>query len=174
MKILKVVGMVVASLVVLFLLGALVLPAQRHLERDVEIAAPPAVVYAYLMDLRKTPEWSAWVAMDPQTKQVFTGKAGEIGQSMTWDSTKLGTGLQTIVETKKNSVIRQELLFNGKDKAESSFLLAPTATGTKVTFTFDGAMAYPQGRWFGLLLEKFLGQAYEQGLASIKQHVEAK
>ncbi len=174
MKALKITGIVMAVLVAIFFGGAALLPAHCHMERSAEIKASPSEVYAYLMDLSKTAEWSPFVAMEPTAKTSFTGTAGQNGQVWSWEGAKLGVGTNTIVESTPNAFIHQELLFNGKDKAEADFRMVPAGDGTQLTWTFDCEMGYPGGRWMGLMMTKFMGGHYDTGLANLKTILEKK
>ncbi len=52
-------------------------------------------------------------------------------------------------------------------------LLAPEGNGTRVTWTLESAFGYDlAGRYFGLVLDKFVGADYEKGLAQLKAVVE--
>jgi uncharacterized protein YndB with AHSA1/START domain len=174
MKALKIAGIVVTVLIVTFFGGAALLPSHCHVERGVEIKAPPSVVYAYLMDLSKTPDWSPFHAMEPTAKTSFTGTPGQNGQVWAWEGQKLGTGTNTLVESTPNAFIHQELLFHGKDKAEADFRMIPSGEGTQLTWTFDSEMGYPAGRWMGLMMSSFMGGHYDTGLTNLKNILEKR
>lgn len=171
-KILKVLAVVVIGIVVLFFGVAAVLPGSYTLERSVEIAAPPALVYARVVDYNAWLDWSPWPKMDPAAKHDIAGEPGTVGMTWTWSGEQLGVGSLTIKELEENRSLHSTLEFKepmqsiGDDYVE----LEPTANGgTRVTWRNTAELDYPIGRYFGLTVESVLGSQYVDGLASLKQ-----
>lgn len=103
--------------------------AYAELEETVDVAAPPATVWSLVTDLRAMSRWSPQVA-----RTIIRGG----------DEVRLGTRALNInrdgllVWPTRSKVIRfdpeREFAFRVKDnRAIWSFLLEPTATGTRVT-----------------------------------------
>ncbi len=79
---------------VLFVLVSisLLLPAKAHVERQVQIDAPPAIVYALVNDFRRMNEWSPWLDTDPNALYTISGPARGVGATLTWDGRIVGQG----------------------------------------------------------------------------------
>ena len=99
--VIKAIVFIIVAITVVFYGGAYLLPAEARVERSIEIAAPPEKVFAIAGDLRRVPEWSPWVAIDPATRFTFEGpEQGGVGQVMRWASNNplVGNGTQTVTE----------------------------------------------------------------------------
>ena len=166
------------GLIVFILLVGLVgffLPSTGHAERSITIDAPPDAVYDVVRDFDQFNAWSPWYGLDPDARYELSGTRGNIGSRLTWYSEKpeVGNGSQTIARLEPHSLIELDLEFAGQPPAKSAFVLAPQDSGTQVTWTFDTDFgANPFLHYFGLLMDTFVGPAYEQGLAQLKDYVE--
>jgi len=165
----------VAAIVGVLVAVGFVLPRQVHVERSVSIARPATEVFPLTNSLSRFNDWSPWADIDPAAKITFAGPDSGVGASMHWTgNSKVGTGTDTIVESVADRHVGLELEFSGRDKARSSIELVPAGGGTTVTWTFDmDAGVGPVGRYFGLLMDKFIGPDYERGLGRLKSLAEA-
>ncbi len=157
--------------------AAFALPRHVAVERSAVINAPESDVYPYLINFRKFNEWSPWAKRDPETHYVFSGPKEGKGARMEWnsDNPDVGTGDQEIVEVEANKSVLVTLDFGAKGTANASYTLSPSGAGTKVTWGLNTDVGNnPMGRWTGLLLDRWVGKDYEEGLANLKQLVEAK
>ena len=71
-------------LLALMLLG-LLLPSTAHVERQIQIDAPPASVFGLINDFNQISQWSPWVATDPNALFSVSGPPRGIGATITWD-----------------------------------------------------------------------------------------
>ena len=167
-------------LVLVLLVGALVLcgfllPASTHVERSVSIARPPADVFAMLNSYRRFNEWSPWHGLDPNTTYVYEGPAEGVGAGMRWSSeqSNVGKGRQTIVESVTNEKIGTRLEFEGQNDALATFTLSAEGDGTRVVWSFETEHGKnPISRWFGLMLDRWVGGDFARGLAKLKTVLE--
>ena len=176
MKIIKRIGLSLLVLVVLFGIAGLFIPAQQHLERSIIINTNQETAFNTLNSFKEFNKWSPWHKLDPQTEYTQTGPESGVGASMTWKSDKreVGSGSQEIVESTPYSTIKVKLEF-GTDISDSTYQLSSVSDGVEVTWGFDADFGYNiPGRYFGLMLESLLGPSYEEGLANLKTHLEAK
>lgn len=171
-RLLKWLAGIIVALIAIFFAGAYFLPGEAVVQKQVQIAAPPAKVYAVLAALKRFNEFSPWYAMDPKSKIAFAGPESGAGQKMSWDSEKLGTGSMTITEAVQDRRVASELDFGSMGKATASFELAPADGGTAVTWGFRQVLTNPLQRWFGLMIDDWVGADYENGLANLKALVE--
>ena len=94
---------------------------------------------------------------------------------MSWRSEdpNVGSGMQEIVEVDPGSRVRTRLVFDGFDSASySTFRLEPVDGGTRVTWEFEANLDSLMGRYMGLMMDKWVGTDYENGLAKLKEVVE--
>lgn len=176
MKLVKIIfGVIVAVLVTIFAV-AFMLPKTARMERSIVIQGDINDVYGYVNSLKKFSEWSPWTALDPNVTVEYSGPDEGVGAKMVWDSNvrEVNSGMQTIIASEKNQHVQTELVFGDQGTGHASFELIPANDGVKVnwafTTTFEGN---PIARYFGLALEGMLAPYYEQGLAALKETVEA-
>jgi uncharacterized protein YndB with AHSA1/START domain len=163
------------AVVALILVVAALLPGSYTVERSVEIAKPPEVVYPLVADYNNWLKWSPWPKMDPAAKQTVTGTPGGAGHSWSWEGEKSGVGSMTLAAVEPNRSVQSKLVFKEPitSEADDYILLEPTATGTRVTWRNTGNLPYPVGRFFGLGVEGMLGPQFEEGLAGVKSIAES-
>jgi len=171
MRILKKTLLFVVVLAVVLAGIGMLLPRNVHVERAAGIGAPPATVFALVNGYRLYNKWSPWYALDPEAQYTYEGPDFGVGAKMAWASAKkdVGSGSQTIVESRPHEMVRTELDFGEQWRASARFTLAPEGDGTRVTWGLDADMgAGPVGRWFGLMMDRMVGKDYESGLAALK------
>lgn len=172
MKIIRGLFIFIVVICAAFLGGAFLLPTSAHVERSVDIEAPPATVFAVLNGFRQFNRWSPWANIDPGTTYRLEGPLLGVGARQVWSSEDpaVGAGSQEIIETEAPDRIVMRLLFSGfEGDNRSTFTLAPTSGGTHLVWAYDsdfkGALL---ARYFGLLLDSMIGPDYERGLAGLK------
>lgn len=154
--------------------AAFALPRHVSVERSAVINAPELDVFVYLNSPKKFNEWSPWAARDPEMHYVFSGPVEGVGARMEWDSDEFGKGSQEIVESNPGKNIVVALDFDIQGAASSSFVLSPAGAGTKLSWGMNTDVGNnPLGRWTGLMLDRWIGADYEQGLTRLKQLVES-
>jgi len=174
--ILKKLVLAVVVLVVLLAGIGMLLPRQVHVERSVVIDAPRATVFALVDGFKQFNKWSPWAALDPNAKYTREGPEFGVGARQSWagDPKTVGSGSQEIVEVKPLELVKSHLDFGDKGLATAQFALAPETTGTRVTWSLDSDMgAGPIGRYFGLMMDRWIGNDYEKGLAGLKSLAES-
>jgi effector-binding domain-containing protein/uncharacterized membrane protein len=175
MAILKKLVLAAVVLVVALLGIGMLLPRRVHVERQIAIDAPQATVYALVDGFRQFPKWSPWEDLDPNMKVTVEGPDFGVGAKQSWSGDhKVGTGSQEIVEAKPSELVAWKLEFVDQAPADVRMTFAPAASGTQVTWSLDCDMgAGPVGRYFGLMMDGFLGKDYEKGLSNLKRVAEA-
>jgi len=175
-KIVKILLGVLLTLAVLLVIGGMLLPSEQHVERTVIVEAEPAEVFALVNDFREFNKWSPWAEYDPEgTRYEFGGPATGVGSTMSWSSEhpNVGSGMQEIVDSQPDKMVRTRLVFDGFDTPSyATFELAPTDGGTRVTWSFDANLDNMVGRYMGLMMDQWVGADYERGLERLKELVE--
>jgi hypothetical protein len=93
-----------------------------------------------------------------------------------WDSKDSGDGYLRIVRADPARGVEMELgMMQESYKATGSLLCEPATDGTRVTWTdeFDYGNN-PYRRYMGLIIERPLGQAFDEGLTVLKKKVEER
>ncbi|HXH20346.1 MAG TPA: SRPBCC family protein [Chitinophagales bacterium] len=173
MKAVKIVLLVLVVLFGAWLIASALFPSHCHLERSTIINAPPQAVFDQVNNLKNWEKWSHWAEMEPDAKKTYEGPEAGAGSKYSWEGKKIGKGTLTIVESQASDSIKMELDFPGEGKAYSSFRFEPADGGTKVTWDFDSDVGFSQRLFMGLMLNKFLGVAFEKGLAKLKTVAES-
>ncbi len=151
---------------------AFLLPQEQHVERSLQIEAPAAVIRPFLTTPRKFNQWSPWATIDPNgTRYSYSGPENGVGAKMSWvsDHNQVGSGTQE-VKAVSDDRIDVYLDFGDQGDANAYYLLEPNENGTKVTWAFDTDMGNnPIGRWMGMMMDKWVGTSYEEGLRNLNR-----
>lgn len=176
----NILGGLAAIIVIVIALG-FVLPDNVTLERETTINAPQEEVFALVSDFNEWNRWSPWATIDPNAEYTLTGDG--VGQRMSWksDHPDVGNGTQVISAMSAPHNVTTDLDFGDMGQAQATFKLSPAIDdATKVVWTFEtnmrkGVPLYmqPMSTYMGFFMEKFLGPAYEEGLANLKREAEA-
>lgn len=177
MKVLRILFKLMLTIAVLFIVIAFFLPKQQQVERSIQVNAPAAQIMPYLTNLKTFNQWSPWAKIDPQgTQYTFTGPASGVGAKMAWSSENknVGSGSQEIKQVSPNRVDTY-LDFGPQGNADAFWELTPNANGTQITWGFETDLGNnPVARWMGLMMDKFVGESYAEGLNDLKNLVEEK
>jgi hypothetical protein len=181
MKILKIIGIAILSLLLIAVIAVSVMSPSAHMERSIVVNAPPAAVFQQLASFENFNKWSPWVKMDPEAKQVIEGPQAGVGAKMSWDGPETGKGSQWTVEYEENKRVKNAMAFDGMEgQIFAEFVLEEVPEGTKVVWTYDSDVSetgYGNASitklFNAFVLEGMLGKQYEEGLASLKQIVES-
>ena len=166
----RVVAFVAVLIVGLLGIGFL-LADKVHVERSTRIVASPATLYALLNSFDKFDQWSPWADLDPNVKVERSGPPAGVGARYAWHgNADVGAGSQEIIETTPDAMVRIRLMFDGFDQPSTSTLaITPDGNGSRVTWSMDSDLGNnPMHRYFGLMMDKYIGQDYEKGLARLK------
>ena len=176
MKILKYLVLFLVFFIIAAGLGGLMLPDTRHIERQINIEASAEDIFPYLNNLQQFNKWSPWAKIDPQTRYIFDGPEAGVGAKMSWTSPDktVGKGSQEIVESEMNSSVKTLLKFGKNDLSMATFKLTESSASTTVVWSFDINLSNTISRYFGLMMESWVGHSYEQGLTELKAVIEAQ
>ena len=165
----------IAAIIVLGV-GGLFLPNVQHVERQITIQAPIGKIFPYVNDFHKFNQWSPWAQLDPDMKYTYSGAQSGVGAKVEWASEddSVGNGAQVIIESRPDEFVKTELDFGMSDPAQASFTLSVEGENTSLTWAFDTYLDSTISKYFGLLLDKWVGSTYEDGLSRLKTLVEAQ
>lgn len=173
MKFLKIILIILLVLGAVFFIGAFLLPSEVKVERTTEINAPASVVYYNVIDFHNWDKWSPWFQIDKDMKKKYEGKPG-IGHAFIWksDVEEAGAGSMEILAAEKFNKINMKLSFDGAESALSNWTFTEKDGKTIVQWDFKSELDYWH-RWMGFLMDSWLGDDYEKGLAELKKFSEA-
>lgn len=169
--VIKAIVFFLVGITVVFYGGAYLLPGHATVVRSVVIQAPPQKVFAIAGNLRRVPDWSPWVVIDPKTQFSFEGpEQGGPGQVMRWASGNplVGSGVQTVAEHVPDQRLVTESDYGEFGRSRATLDLVPEGNGTRVTWRFDSDLPGVIDRWAGLALDRSVGEEYDRGLARLK------
>ena len=178
MKILKYIGLGLATVLALVLITGFFLPKEYALSRTVTIQRSNADVYNYVKYLKNQSHYNVWAMMDPNQITTYTGEDGQVGFTSAWKSEidSVGAGAQTIVAMNEGKSIDYEIIFTEpfESTMQTAMLFEPVdGSSTKVTWNFRGDMNYPFNTMLLVYdMEKSLGKDLQQGLNNLKELLE--
>ena len=171
--VLRVLYGIVALLIVLILIG-LALPRAHRVEVSTEIDAPPATVFALVNDFRRFTLWAPWRDTDPNARFLYSGPPRGEGSTVTWDGVIIGSGVQTIVESRPFEYVGMVMNPDEPGEATSWFRLSPGVGTTTVHWGFERDHGLNiVARYFASMLGGIVARDYEAGLASLKELAES-
>lgn len=176
MKWLKRILIGVVAVAALLLVIGLLLPSGFKVQRSVAIAAPPAAVYAYIVDPRQWKAWSVWNQRDPAMVVQYSGAPSGAGAKWSWQSQSEGNGAMEFTAAVPGERVDYALSFPEFGMTSHGVLrLTPHSTGTLVTWTNEGDVgSSPINRYFGLVMDRLVGPDFEAGLKNLKALAERK
>jgi len=172
MKYLKFIGILVGTMIVLFLVIALFMPTKYYIERTIDINAPIDLVYNQVADLNNYHEWNPWAKQD--SKAIHSVEGSGIGQVYKWKGDTIGEGSLTNVKYIENKQIDQDLVFISpwESKAYNGVKFEPIPNGTKVIWIMEGDLDYPIGRYMKTMIESQVTKDFDNGLRFLKERCE--
>lgn len=179
MKVLKIVGIVIVSIVALLLIVAAFVPKSYTVSVSRTINKPRQEVYDFVRILDNQKKYSVWVMEDPNLNPEIIGTDGTVGAIQRWNSKNdnVGEGEQEITALSPERMdvdLRFKRPFEGKAKAANIFKEAsPTQTLVTVEFYSDEAK-WPFNLPSYFLGRKFITDAQTQNLENISKILEGK
>ena len=172
---LKIIAIVVVAIVAV-LAYATTRPNTFRISRSTVIKAPPERIYALIEDFHKWRAWSPYENLDPALTRTYGGPASGVGATYAWaGNNKAGAGKMEIVKAVAPGELNISLDFTKPFEAhhKAIFTLAPEGDATRVTWTMEGASPF-MFKLMGLVvdMDKMIGKAFEDGLASLKVEAE--
>ncbi len=161
-------------LVLAFLAIGFFLPGSSHVTRSIETTASAATVFEQIHEFKNWKNWSAWYEDEPDMKLTFGQSSAGLGGSYAWEGSKNGKGSMTNLEVTPPQYIRQKLSFDGTNPSTVTWKITEAGGKTTIIVAMDSDYGLnPIARYFGLMMEQFVGKPYERCLAKMKTHCEA-
>lgn len=162
-------ALAIFALVLLGVLVGVFLPSRYRVERSIDIQAPAERVFAEVNDLRRNEAWSPWKVHDPSMRYTYPAASVGEGAIYRWTSRHSGAGELKIVRSIPYRRIDTELHFMEQGKARGYWRFAPEGTRVHVRWGFEGDAGWNlPGRYFGLMMNRWVGPHFEEGLRRLK------
>lgn len=168
---LKIIALVTVLLIAIVLIYAATKPDLFHVERTIDIKAPPEKIFGLINDFR---QWDAWTPYnkDPAMKKTYGANTIGKGAHYAWEGNKeVGQGEITITDATPPKEIEMELHMIKPFEGRNHVVFSIEVTGgfTKVTWALEDQHTY----FLKLLsiflnLDKMIGGDFEVGLAKLK------
>lgn len=160
--------------IMLLIVVGLALPRQTLVTVESQIDAHPATVFALVNDFRRVTVWSPWIDTDPNVQISYSGAPRGVGATMTWSSTNIGSGTQTITESRPFEHVASVTNPGEPAQARSWIGLQGGDGTTMTTWGFETDHGYNLvARYFSLVLRNVVRRDYENGLGRLKELAES-
>lgn len=178
MKILKIIGIIVAVLITVVIVIGLTGEKTYDIKRNAVINAPASKIFYVISHYSEFPKWNPWRELDPNMKTNLEGTDGTVGAKYSWDGNdQAGSGYLLITKLEGEKYMEQELHFLKpfESSATTYFLLEATDSGTSVTWGMKGENDFLSRIFMTFMggMDKAVGSDYEKGLAQLKAFCEA-
>lgn len=145
-------------------------------ERSVTVDAPPARIYAQIVDFRNWRNWSPWEGLDPQLRRTYSGAEAGTGAVYGWSGNrKAGKGRMAITDTTEPSSVRVDVVFEKpwKTHTDTTFTITAQGAQTRLTWSMTGRNTL-MTRAMSIIksMDGLLGPDFEKGLAELKATAE--
>jgi effector-binding domain-containing protein len=174
MKALRIIGIIILVLIVVFLVVAFFLPSKVNMEETITINKPASVIFKQVNNFHNWDAWSPFQANDTAMQITYEGPEQGVDSKMSWTSKTSGNGNMLIIESVPYVQVTASLDFGIKG-ATNSFSLKEQEGGTKVTWVVNiPRLGYPMERYAGILMPKMMAPVFKQGLEKLKEVSEAQ
>jgi hypothetical protein len=150
-------------------------PDYFTIERQISINAPAAQILPWISNLKNMNQWNPWAGQDPKSKISYEGPEEGPGAVYTWAGGKMGEGRFTILDVKANEVnCRLEMIKPVKADNKVTYSLREGNGTTVVVWSMGGPNGFIHKLMHTFMnMDKMVGGEFDQGLASMKEKVEA-
>lgn len=176
MKILKILGFTVLTIVVIYIVLGLVGPSTYKVERELLIDASPNKVWSQVSDFNAWENWSPWKEKDPTMVNTIEGTPASIGHSNSWSGNPetSGKGGMTFTSIEENKSLTYDLSFTEPWEMSSTggFTLTEQDGKTLINWYDTGDIPFAQRPMMLFMdLDQMMGPDFEKGLKNIEQLV---
>ncbi len=175
---LKKIGLLILTLVLVFIGYVSTREGKFYYERNGLIEASPERIFPHISNFKLGHEWSPYEKMDPNMKKTFTGSDGEVGSVMEFEGNMdSGSGKLEILKIVPNEMVEIRLTmlkpFYGVNLV--TYKLTPEEKGTRFSWSMSGDGGF-MGKLMTVLIdcEAMVGGQFNQGITSLKALVENK
>jgi hypothetical protein len=171
MKIIKRIGIIILSLIVLLLVAALFIKKDYTVEREIIVNKPKEEAFSYIKYAKNQDNYNKWIMADPDVKRQYRGTDGTIGFVYAWDgNNKVGKGEQQIQNIEEGQRVDFSLHFIKPFEGNANaWMTTESIAGnqTKIKWGMHGKNPYPLNI-MNLFIPGILGKDLETSLGKLK------
>lgn len=173
MKTLKKILIALLVLFGLYVIISFFIPSKVRVQRSAIITAPNALIFEQINNFHNWQYWSYWDNLDPGMKSTYEGPESGVGAAHSWTSNNrdVGNGSLKITKSIPHSMVLNDLTFEGM-VSHGGWTIRDTADGAYVTGYMEMDMGFLARIFPGLMMDGFLGPAFESSLAGLKKRAE--
>lgn len=173
---LKKIVIVVVVMIATLLAYAATKPGTFHVQRAMNMKAPPEKVFPLINDLHSHGSWSPWEKMDAAMKKTLSGAPNGKGAVYEWQgNSQVGAGRIEITDSVPSTKVTMKLDMFTPFEAHNvvEFTLDTAYDSTEVTWAMHGPQPYMM-KVLSVFMDcdKMVGKNFETGLANMKALVE--
>jgi hypothetical protein len=176
-KALKILGIILALMVLTPLVGMLFLSSKYTVKRSAMVNAEASRIYPRIATLKEWDKWSAW-GKASDTNAIFTYEGPESGTGAVWkwDGPRLGNGEMKMLKCVPNESVEYQIGFeHNAFRGHGVITLEKEGAGTRINWVGDGDFgSNPFYKLAGLFMDKMLGGNFETGMNNLKVEAEKK
>ncbi len=177
MKFVKILGIIIGLIVLVFVVLMIIAPREGHVERSIMIKADKQTVLDYAKSFKASKDWSPWMEKDPNVKITLGGTDGAVASTYEWEGNdEVGAGKEEI-KTITDSSVTIDLNFKKpfESHANTYFKVATVGDSTQLRWGFNTEYsALPAVICMFMDMDAMLGKDFDLGLSRIKKNVEMK
>jgi len=175
MRVLKFVGFVFLSLLVVLLILPTIMSDKASTSQSLQINAEALLVFRLVNKPAKWKLWSPFELDNPEMTSFYEGPEQGAGASHRWESEKTGNGSMLILKSEPYSFIQSELDFGNNGVALDEWQFIENEEGVEVIWTLNlSDLSYPFGKYFGFFLDGLMNPMQEKGLKKLKEIAESQ
>ena len=163
----------VGSMLLTFAVVGLLLPPRYIVQREVEVMAPPALVFEQLSDTTQHPAFLPWTEADPTIRYTQGERTRGVGASYEWEGTNTPRMHYEVTAEEPGSAIGFEMVTNGPGDLGGVWNIRQFGKVTKVTWSLHGDVGWNiPARFAQLGADGALGPILSSGLGRLKARCE--
>lgn len=172
-KKMKVTGAILAVIALALTIFAFTIPRDYHYQKQADIIAQQRMVFVFIGELQRWPEWTKWTGNDPDKKNACSEPSWGVGASCRLPGPTGEDGVKVTGFT-KGSYMAYDLISSNWEPSKWEFKLGPAPRqGTTVVWSVTGQ--FPENRFMRLIAYIWLWSLpadIQQGLERLKKHAE--
>jgi hypothetical protein len=160
------------GLFILVTLLSLPIPSVVKVERGVEIHRPAAWVFDEIGNLHNWSQWQPFLR-DGAEKITFSADSTAINSFCDWE--RNGKRNRFVLTRRNEMEVTVALRREGENDVVSTIKVLPLSDSNSVQVSWVALTKlkwYPWEKFYGIFIEKFTGQGYEDALNGLKQYAE--